>query len=1576
MPKAGKQTKRIAASKAISDDLANYLNIVENSVLVTDLDGNFIFLNKKAQLDFTNSPKISNIFSWLSQFQISDADTFQPIANVDLPASKALQQGLETKQTLCLVNKKGETTYLKFHTCPRLAPDNAVVGCTTTYTNITAEVKQKHHAAHNEDQLKTLLQRIHEGVMQMDLTGKVLFVNDKFCGMLGFGRQQLLGKNIIEATNLDKNEAAKAKKRLADSANNKAERYNLQVNNSKGEPRMLEISSSPLKNKQGQVTSIFAIYTDVTERRKAIDSLREKEARYRSLVEHMNEGLVLLDDKGHIIFANQKFSKLLGYSHENLLGASYSSLVDIKDLQISYGNHKLQVKHHDGHLRWHNISFAKHQIAKGKPTGLMLMHSDVSSEIKYAEERERLLVTADSTSDFVAMIGIDGVVLYLNKAGRKATGIAMSMPAAEIVMADFYTPPSLNKLYNEAVPQAVKNGTWQGELQVVRRNGKIIPISQVIICKRNSAGKVDYFTSIGRDITETKNIQREMAILARMPQEQPAPVMRIARNGTIAYANPASKILMTEWKTKVGNKIPASWRTSITRVLRTNQSEVVEITIKKKTFELKLVPVEEYDYVNLIGNDVTTRKNAEEQIKASERKYRAVVEDQTELISRYLANGKITFANTAYHRYFGHKTDITGKNIFSLVPKAALNGFKERLASLNIQNPFITYSLEDKTDSKNSRWQMWTDRAIFDENGNFVEYQSVALDITTLKQTEQELRIQQVYLRYIIDSIPNLIFVRDTEGRYKLVNNAFANLLGTDIKKLVGQKHNAVAKYFPLDKVYRDQDLQVVKMKREAYFPEETITRPSDNRKFWFSTIKKPVLSPDGKWQILGVSTDITNQKELEQSLQLQLKLRTLISDIATRFINLPFHQIDEAITQSLKNLGELNDLDRVVINLKSGETYKPAYYWLSEENKKLKLAVQTAYPFDGSTLEAKNMKELGYVYYMQSKNSIPEDTAFRKFIEKVGVKSSIVLPLEAKGENMGFITLSSIRNEIAWDEDLISLLRITSQVISSALERKKTEALLNFTLQFQNIITIISANFISIAPKNIDAEITSSIKYVAEFLSIDQCYVFMAHGNNSRFKLSHHWIAGDVNPDENLLQIVEQRKFVRVYRQVKTKGYFSIESSNDLPPEADELKNIVILANIKSTIGIPIMSKGVFRGLLVFASFSRERFWKNETIPLLKITSQIVANALDRKQNEEEIAETRELYRTLARNIPKAAVFLYDRDLKYKLVEGAELEDQGYDKDSMEGRTLQQTIPPTLLKELEPLYRGALNGQEHVMEREFNKKHYLIHFLPVRNEKEEIYAGMVMSLDITDLKDIQRKLEQHTTELLRSNEDLELFAYAASHDLQEPLRMIGSYIHLIQKRLQKTLEGDTLEFMAYATDGVKRMQDLINDLLEYSRVDRKTNDFRLLDMNKTVEFVKINLQQSIAEKDATIVVDNLPEIYADQPQIISLLQNLIENALKFHGEQAPLVHISCRDNGDSYTFSVQDNGIGIKEQYFEKIFLVFQRLHSLSEYSGSGIGLATSKKIVERHGGRLWVQSQIGRGTTFYFSINKKGNL
>lgn len=1558
--------------EVLSSDLMGYLDLLQERILVTDMQGNFVFLNKQARIDFGEERAKANPLNWTETYHIRDVETLEPVAHNDLPIIKTLATGQETLRDMCVSGKEGDT-YVRIHARPRLSPEGKLIGCIATYNDITLEVAQKRKIAQNEYQLSTLLERINEGVLHIDLTGKVLYVNNKLCSMVGYSREELLGKDIVKALRLDREAATKTNQRLKDSIKGKKDRYELNVTTKSGEQRIFEVSGAPIRDIQGKVIGLLSLQTDITERKRANDLLRASEAKHRSLIEHMNEGLVLLNSKGTITFVNNQFSKLTGYTETELIGKQYTALFDIGKLPNRNAEKVLQIANSNGQMRWHKISFAKYKTSKDQPAGLMLMHSDITDEKLLAEERERLLVTSENTSDFVAMISVKGVVLYANKACRKAAGIPMKLPAAEIEMERYYTPESLDKLYNIAVPYSVRNGTWQGEMNVISKKGIIIPISQVIICKRDEQGKVDSFTSIGRDISSIKQYQREMAILARMPHEQPSPLMRLARNGTITYANPASKILLQKWNTKVNGKVPAHWQKTITQVLRTGKQQQLEINYNGRVLEVNLVPVPEYEYVNLISNDITHLKEAEEKLKASERKYRGVVEDQTELISRYLADGTITFANRAYCRYFGYETDtIVGKNLFSLIPKSKLKQFKAKLDSLSIKNQSITYSQEIKEKGKESRWQMWTDRALYDEDNNFIEFQSVALDITALKKTEQELRMQELYLRQIIDSIPNLVFVRDTEGRYKLINKAFANLLGTDIKNVIGEKHNVAAKKFPLDKIYLDQDLEVINSKKEVNFPEETITRPIDNVQYWFSTVKKPLQAPDGSWQILGVSTDITHRKKLEESLQLQLQLRSLISNIATRFINLPFHQIDDAISTSLKNLGEINDIDRAVINVMVNEGYKPQYYWLSDETNIPNPPPQSANPFTKGTKEYKQLTSKGYVYYTQSDHTTPEDPHFKLFIEKTSIKSALVFPLESKGEIIGYITLSSIRKPALWDDDIIALLRITAQVIASALERKNTEALLNFTLQFENIITIISANFISIAPKDINNEISTSLKYVSEFLEIDQGYVFMANSTGRRFKLSQYWIEGDQKPDPTMLAMVEDKKFVWVYRQIKKYGYFTYSSSNPLPDSASELHEILKNSGIKSCIGIPIMSKGNFRGLLIFASFRRERFWQNEAIPLLRILSQIVANALDRKQNEEEIAETREQYRTLARNIPKSAVFLYDHDLRFRLVEGAELEGQGYDKESMEGKKLNQILPPATLKELEPLYRNALLGKEHVMEREFNKRHFLIHFLPVRNEQNEIYAGMVMSLDISDLKETQRKLELKAAELLRSNEDLELFAYAASHDLQEPLRMVSSYMHLIERRLGAKLEAETKEFMDFAVDGVKRMQELINDLLEYSRVDRKGHNFRPLDMAKTVEFVKINLQQAINEAKATITMDELPEIVADQPQLISLLQNLLENAIKFKGDRLPVIHIGYQDGDNEHTFYIKDNGIGIQKKYFEKVFHIFQRLHSRAEYSGSGIGLAICKKIVERHEGKLHIESTEGVGTTFYFTISK----
>jgi light-regulated signal transduction histidine kinase (bacteriophytochrome) len=227
--------------------------------------------------------------------------------------------------------------------------------------------------------------------------------------------------------------------------------------------------------------------------------------------------------------------------------------------------------------------------------------------------------------------------------------------------------------------------------------------------------------------------------------------------------------------------------------------------------------------------------------------------------------------------------------------------------------------------------------------------------------------------------------------------------------------------------------------------------------------------------------------------------------------------------------------------------------------------------------------------------------------------------------------------------------------------------------------------------------------------------------------------------------------------------------------------------------------------------------------------------------------------------------------------------------------------------------------------------------------------------------------------ELKRSNDDLELFAYAASHDLQEPLRMVSSYIYLIKKRLGNDIDLDLKEFMQFSVEGVQRMQELINDLLEYSRVDRDQKEFREVDLQAIVSMVMMNLQQVIKSSGAVIETDALPILRADQSQMISLFQNLLENALKFKKPDCvPVIKITKRENTEYIEIHLKDNGIGIESEHFDRIFQLFQRLNSRSKYTGTGIGLSICKKIMEKHDGSIHVASKPGRGTTFILRFKK----
>jgi light-regulated signal transduction histidine kinase (bacteriophytochrome) len=281
--------------------------------------------------------------------------------------------------------------------------------------------------------------------------------------------------------------------------------------------------------------------------------------------------------------------------------------------------------------------------------------------------------------------------------------------------------------------------------------------------------------------------------------------------------------------------------------------------------------------------------------------------------------------------------------------------------------------------------------------------------------------------------------------------------------------------------------------------------------------------------------------------------------------------------------------------------------------------------------------------------------------------------------------------------------------------------------------------------------------------------------------------------------------------------------------------------------------------------------------------------------------------------------------------------------------------------------------GNSQVEQFEEGDKSLLTNALPIKDEVGNIIYGMVIILDITDLTKAQKELEEKAGTLKRSNEELERFAYVASHDLQGPLRTITSYLQLLEQRYFADLGPDAKDFISFSVSGAKRMQQLITDLLNYSRLNSVPRPYQNVNLNELLFVVTKNLESTIQSKGAIIEYSNLPTIFAEQYQLTQMLQNLIDNGMKFvPADRAPHIKVSCTEDIDYWKISVSDNGIGIKDEFKDKIFLIFQRLHTENEYPGTGIGLAICQKVANLHDGNIWFDSEYGKGTTFHVTISK----
>ncbi len=365
-----------------------------------------------------------------------------------------------------------------------------------------------------------------------------------------------------------------------------------------------------------------------------------------------------------------------------------------------------------------------------------------------------------------------------------------------------------------------------------------------------------------------------------------------------------------------------------------------------------------------------------------------------------------------------------------------------------------------------------------------------------------------------------------------------------------------------------------------------------------------------------------------------------------------------------------------------------------------------------------------------------------------------------------------------------------------------------------------------------------------------------------------------------------------------------------------------------------------------------------------------VVRDITERRARERALEESERRYRTLAEHFPEGVVALYDEDLEYITAAGQLLDDLGIDPEEAVGQSIYERYPDHLASQIEPHFRGALEGSQAEFEVEYYDRHLYGQTLPVRNAEGEIDAGMLVVQDITERVEYREQLEETVEALEESNRRLEQFAHVASHDLQEPLRMISSYLSMLEDRYREEFDEEATEFIDYAVNGAERMREMIQDLLAYSRVESDAGPHEKVDLEEIVDLTLADLARRIEENDARIDVGDLPTVRADPNQLEMVFQNLVANAIKYRDDDPPEIEIDAERTDDAWQLRVADNGIGIDPAYSDQIFEIFERLHGQEEYPGTGIGLALCQKIVRAHGGDIWVESEAGSGSTFYFTL------
>jgi PAS domain S-box-containing protein len=1028
----------------------------------------------------------------------------------------------------------------------------------------------------------------------------------------------------------------------------------------------------------------------------------------------------------------------------------------------------------------------------------------------------------------------------------------------------------------------------------------------------------------------------------------------------------------------------------------------------------------ELQLLDLLANqvaDIIERKKAEEELKESEDLFRAFLESSSDVVYRmspdwsemYQLQGRNFIPNT-----FNRDETWMDKYIHPNDQQYVQEAINKAIHNKSI------FELEHRVLQVDGSLGWTFSRAIptLDTNGEIIEWFGTAKDITMHKKAEEALNQSQKMLQDIINGFPSPIFVKDIEGRFLTVNNKLEELLGVKNEELKGKTdYDIITK--ELADYYRINDQKVLEEGKTITFEEEADLIDGHHT---FIANKFPIYDNNGKpYGIGSVSTDITELKKTEENLkesEERLRLSQTLGNVGIWDWN--------TITDELHFTPELEQL----YGLTPG-TIKTYQDWRQlthpddiekiEAERDNKIAKNQ--PFD---LEFRIFHNSGEIHWLSAKGGGIYDNR-GNVLRVLGVNTDITDRKHAE-----LLTQKLLESEQKLTEELTTSneeLQSTTQELQISNEELMHQG--DRLLQINKVLEESEERFHDLAD-NIPnlawmADATGWIfwyntqwfDYTGTTLEEMQGWGWQkVHHPDYVESITEEWESNIKagKPYDNIFPLKGKDGNYRLFltrvtpikdEQGKLLRWFGTNTDITELKKSEEC-NQKLLENEQQLTEELQTSNEELRCTTEELQISNENLRKvlknydqlNHTLMALRDSSFAMMHADDEDFYLDEVC------RIIIEDCGHSMVWIgFTEEESKKVVPVAY---SGFEEDYL--RTLNitcddtergqgptgtaiRTGKPSICEnmQIDPKFKP---WREEAIKRGYASSIVLPIFLndqvigaltiysketnPFSEEEIKLLQELAddISFGLTALRlriahtKAKEALQESLLDVQRSNTELEQFAYITSHDLREPLRMITSFLQLLERRYQDQLDADANEFIGYAVDGAKRLDAMIQDILIYSKITNKERNVTHVNINNILEQTYLNLKTSIDENDAQITNDHLPTLKVDEQLMVQLFQNLISNAIKYRRDESPKIHISAKKEDKQWVFSVKDNGIGISEKHLEKIFTIFQRLHTNEEYEGTGIGLAIAQKIVHQHNGEIWAESELGKGTTFYFTI------